>query len=273
MAMSLFECHTSETLLQHGLAAPKAAGAWFNPNSDETAPALFVTPDAAQCWCKPPTSDRNLCFFFSPSRLRFGVDRCMNKEDLLNFHAETYDLPNVQGRIHLFAAVVQDQWWYLGQPVLGSGFGILDAFNQVTVNQFEIGLEQRLPERLWLQFGGHRGWLVCTGRDQFVLHGAHEADYLLTEYWGTISQTMEITRYEEGTLFAATDAKKAAVLYFHQGSTHLHTGVSGPQAGDEGFYGFGDFEFARHWVVPRQQAIELIRHYLDTGSLAGLIEG
>jgi hypothetical protein len=266
MEIELFQSCTAESLREHGHVTPGGTNAWFSRTQKDRAPALFLTPDTAQCWCYPPISDRNLCFFFSPSRLRLGVDRCQNKDELWSFYSDRRDLTSDYRQVHLFAALTWGEWWYLGKPILESGFG-----SNGMLDQFEIGLDEKLPEWLWLQFGGYRGWLICTGQAQYVVKGPSEAEYLLTQYWGTVSQTMEISRYQGDALFAATDNTHAAVLYYSNGSKHLHT--AGTDYGEDNeTYAFLDFEFPRRWMVSRQQAIELIRRYLETGRPAGLSE-
>jgi hypothetical protein len=267
MNLKLFQSYTADELLQYGLVAPSGAEAWFYSTPEGTEYALFFTPDAAECWCYPSISDRNLCCFYSPSRLRLGVDRCQNQRDLLSFRAATFHLPNEHGQVHLFAALPSGKWCYLGQTVLGSGFGTIGSFNQ-----FEIGLDEKLPEWLWLQYGGYRGWLICMYPHQFIIDGAREASSVLNEYWGVKSPTMEIMRYEEDCLSAFTDATGASVVTYHSGLKHLHTVGSGND-GDEEMYGFGDFEFPERWVIPRREAIDLICRYLDTGTPVGLVEG
>jgi hypothetical protein len=272
MDLQLHRSYTASDLGRLGLTVPSDTGVWFQLAMNDAVPTLFLTPDDARCWCYPPTDDRNLCFFFSPFRLRLGVDRCRNKWEMLNFHAALLRQPSVQRRVHLLASLLSDEWWYLGQTSLGSGFG-----NNSTLNQFEIGLDEKLPEQLWHQFGGYRGWLICTGKDQLVIQEAADVDDLLENHWGFRSPQLEITRYADDALFAMADLTGQAALIYRDGSRELHT-VNMANTHDDSLYEFvlshgQPIEVPKQWIIPRREAINLIRRFLDTGVPLGLVDG
>jgi hypothetical protein len=113
--------------------------------------------------------------------------------------------------------------------------------------------------------------LVCAGPRQWVLDGHHGADKILLDSWGSLSSTIEITRYQEDVLFAVTDGTGASVVLHQADSDKMHSQSDSPCPPDVEEYGFGDFEFPPDWVIPRQLAINVIRQYLATGAPVGLV--
>jgi hypothetical protein len=269
MSLELHSSYTAEALRLLGFEAPVSAEVWFRADFEDKESALFLTLDHPACWC-PPVGNPNLCFFYSPSQLRLGVDRCRNKGELLNFHSATFHNREKQSRVHLFASLSSGEWCYLGRPVLGSGFG-----SNGSVDHFSIGLDVKLPERLWHEFGGYRGWIVYCGKNQLIVQGAEDADELLTSLWGTNFVYLEITRYDEDAMSAVTDANDKAVVMYHSDSVEKHS-ANGAGPNDDSFYVFpwdhDAIELPRSWVISRQEAIDLIRRYLDTGAPIGLVE-
>jgi hypothetical protein len=265
MEFTLFQSYQSEELLQSGMVAPNPVRTRFCTNFEETAHALFLMLDNSPSWCHPPT-DQNRCFFFTPSRLRLGIHCCENQEQLLAFHADRSPLPRQHRRIHLFAWLTLDEWCYLGEPELGSCY-LTDG----VIRQFEFGLDEKLPEEIWIRLGGYRGWLVCIGREQHVLQVASDADNLLANRWRAESPFLTVTRYKGDALFAVTDASNTAVITYGDGVRELHS-LGADSYDDEDFVAFHEFEYPRGWLISRWEAIKLIRRYLETGVPNGLIE-
>lgn len=267
MGLTLFKSYTLESLQLHGFDLPDGVNGWFVKAQEVEGYALLFKIKPPNYWCSPPIDDRHLCSFYTPSGLRFGVNCCQNNYELLSFRTATFGLPIENSRIHLFASIKGMEWYYLGESILGSGYGKFDSFNQ-----FDFKLSEKLPEWLWLQFGGYKNWLICTENEQFLVANDIEADWVLMENWGTISPTLEITRYKEDSLFAVTNINNDAVITYHFGEKRLHS-VSSRFGAEKGeYYGFGNYEFPIHWVIPRSHAITLIRRFLNCGLPVGLVE-
>jgi hypothetical protein len=178
-----------------------------------------------------------------------------------------FGAPNATDEAHLFASLSLHDWCYLGQSVIGSGHATNDVLDQL-----RIRLRERLPRSLWHEFGGYHGWLVNMYPHRFVVQGASDADDVLWKHWGPDSRYMEIARYEGDCLSAYTDETGASVVMYSGPPKSLHGLGTEYQDSDEEYLGDGHFEFPRRWAIPRQQAMNLIRHYLDTGRPAGLVD-
>jgi hypothetical protein len=266
MEYQLFQSYASDVLCHVGLKVPTKADASFFITSRGTEPALFLVPARNRQWRYPPATDRTACVFVSPNRLVFGVDHCQQKHVLWQFYSDTASLASEQRQTHVFAALSSDEWCYLGQLVLESGYG-----SNGLLTQFTVLLNEKLPRELWHQLGGYRGWLINTARDQFIVQGSIDSNELLQDHWGVVSPSIEVTRYEGDVLFAVTDSSHAAVISYRDGARELHSISANYDPTDMELYGFGDFEFRRCWVIAKHDAIVLIRLYLDFGSPSGLV--
>jgi hypothetical protein len=268
MNLQLFRSYTASDLVSRGVAVPTTGTeAWFCKTPEDREHILLIHPDSAKCWCFPPITDRNSCFFFSPTRLRLGIDRCHNQEDLLTFYVDTHSLPSELRRVHLLGSLPSGVWCYLGRPTLSSGFG-----SNGSLTQLEIGLDDKMPESLWLQFGGYSGWLVCMYPHQFVVQSQNDVETIVGTFQNAGTLNLEITRYEGDCLSAITDKTGVSVVTYQSGSLHLHSQGNDGELNDEKIYGFTTTEFPRCWVISRHEAMALIRGFLLNGVVQGLVE-
>ena len=164
----------------------------------------------------------------------------------------------------------QDAFVFAGEAFLGS-YGTRAGGPD---NGFEacFSLKQKLPKRVWLEFGGYDGWEIELHHETSLL-GADDVE----GFHGVLElmqferfSHMSMTRYEEDSLTIHTNPSCAWLMYLREpADCGLYT--SEPARGEE-MEEFSctcgiSLEFPRSQTVTHGRAMEVAKHYHATGEL------
>jgi hypothetical protein len=168
-----------------------------------------------------------------------------------------------------FAADERGAFMYVGAGWLVSyGFS-----GSASLGEVDVDLHHKLPEDIWLRFGGYEGWSLTIDEEERRGLSADAALGMVSNAVAKGAGELWLTRYEEDSLNLLIEPRRVFVMYL------AFDGDSGVIAHDPrmaGSQGEASFtlsngqvdEFDYEETLPKDDVISVVRHFLSTGELA-----
>jgi hypothetical protein len=211
--------------------------------------------------------------FPAPSRFRWIARRLYREanDDFGFLPAEVRDraAPTKQGIDIFFAPEEPSTFVYVGDGSLVT-YGFSDSASH---GEADVDLNHKLPEEIWLCFGGYKGWsLTVDGEEQRGL-SADEVLGMVSSAVAKGAGELSLTRYEEDSLTLLIEPRRAFVMYL------AFDGDSGVTAQDPRMAGSPDTasftlsngqvdEFSFEETLPKDDALSVVQHFVSSGGLA-----
>ena len=210
--------------------------------------------------------------FPAPSRFRWiaGSRYREADDDFWFLPAEVREraAPTNQGIEMFFATDEAGAFLYVGAGWLVSyGFS-----GSASLGEAHVDLHHKLPEDIWLRFGGYEGWSLTVDGEERRGLPADDVLELVTAAVAKGTGELWLTRYEEDSLSLLVEPRRAFVMYLAFDGDSGVTARDPRMAGSPGKASFtlsnGPVdEFDYEETLPKDDAIPVIRHFLSTGEL------
>jgi hypothetical protein len=178
--------------------------------------------------------------------------------------------------IHVFARrTPRDEWFDFGMGLLNGIRGSGPSVPEISVREINIRLAVKLPEPLWLLFGGHPGWWLFINRKECEASSPDSVLRAIRDAWGRPPVDLEISRYAGDTLFAIADESGRATVSYWTGQEDHVSRAAVPIAASDPTYIFPrsdnyDHEVPVEQVISREEALSIIEGFVMTGNPVGL---
>lgn len=246
---------------------PAIVGATGEPVREACGGQLIIGRDRLAWLATPPEGS-----FPAPSRFRWTARAQYREADddfwFLPADVRERAAPTEQGIEMLFAPDEPSAFVYVGNASLVSyGFS-----NSASLGEANVDLHQKLPEEIWLRFGGYKGWsLTIDGEEQRGL----SPDAVLARVAPVVASgggELWLTRYEEDSLTLLIEPKRAFVMYLDDGDSSV-TARDPSMAGSPSMARFtlsnGQVdEFSLEETLPKDDALAVVQHFVSSGGLA-----
>lgn len=179
-------------------------------------------------------------------------------------------------RIHIFVRrTPYDDWFDIGKGMRSGIRGSGPSVNEIQLREIHVQLAVKLPESLWLLFGGHPGWSLVIGSEEVEVSTPDSVLEAIRAAWDQPTIDLRISRYAGDSLFAIADESGLATVNYRCESGEYVSGVIGSQFENHSTYFFRksdgwDYEVPVEEVIPRIEALSIIQSYVLTGAPTGL---
>lgn len=249
------------------------------PDFSTATTTLFSSPGELACFAVVDTSSTvrqqrasGISYFFGPRNLLWVPGHTPDPTGEQHSFATAISLFRSHGgSIHVFvrhAAV--DDWFDVGTGIL-NGMHLIGG----SLSDINIQLGVKLPEPLWLLFGGHPGWDLVINNEESEASSSDAVLDAIRDAWNRPPVDLEIGRYAGDTLFAIVDATGRATVSYYKGQDEQVSKAGQPLPPGEPTYIFTrsngyDHEVPVDQVITRDEALSIIENFVMNGSLLGL---
>lgn len=256
------------------------------PDFSAATTELYSTPGELACFALVNTSSTleqrqasGLSYFLGPSYFVWVPNSPFEPTNAKEYSSATHQkLFELHPRyIHVLARRTADEDWFdIGKGLVCGYRGSGATAAETCIREITIQLVAKLPEYLWLEFGGHPGWDLVINNEESAASSPGAVLEAIRDAWSRPPVDLEIGRYDGDVLFAIADeAGRATVNYYSSNKEELVSGT--PQLSDatvethiflrSNSY---DHEVAMGQVITRDEALSIIESFVLTGKPAGL---
>jgi hypothetical protein len=157
---------------------------------------------------------------------------------------------------------------------VGAGWLVSYGFSgSASLGEANVDLHHKLPEDIWLHFGGYAGWSLTIDDEERRGLSADTVLGMVSKAVAKGAGELWLTRYEEDSLNLLIEPMRAFVMYL---AFDGDSGVTARDPGMAGSPGKASFtlsngqvdEFDYEETLPKDDAISVVRHFLSTGEHA-----
>jgi len=135
-------------------------------------------------------------------------------------------------------------------------------------------LSKPLPREAWLRFGGYEGWLVTVDHEEARLpqYDVARLEQLLDALKEVECGHVELTRYEEDTLFLYSNPTRAWIAYLRRlgdNCLFIDNVNETPEPREHFACTCGiDLDFPRDRTLPLEEGLKIVTEFFRTGQLS-----
>ena len=216
-----------------------------------------------------------LSFFFGPEAFVW-VPGNANSVDHEGSTTATGLFESHATQIHLFVKRNPlENWFDIGKGTLNGIRGSGATRQEFILREINIRLAAKLPETLWLEFGGRSGWTLSVNSEEVETSSTESVLEAVRAAWKLPTVDVHISRYAGDLLFAIADKSgRAAVAYWSDEGAYVSQAAE-PSFATDSTYFFPrsdnhDHEVPVEQVISREEALRIIGGVVLTGNPAGL---
>lgn len=250
------------------------------PDYDTVSGELYSSPGELACFALVDTSSTvqhrrasGLSFFLGPENFMWVQGDALK--------TTTGRQGAVANTISLFQSHGEGIQVFVRRSAMGdwldAGRGILNGMHltEGALTEVNIRLAVKLPEALWLEFGGHPGWYLVINNLEKEASSPDAVIAAIRDAWGRPPVDLEIRRYAGDCLFAIADASGHATMSYFADNNEFASGtpqLPGPTVPTHIFPRSDsyDHEVPMGQVITRDEAFSMIENFVLTGKPAGL---
>jgi hypothetical protein len=223
---------------------------------------LFARIDNPPSWSSPIQADYP--YFLSPEHMYWYSKEICWRLPILDGEGCNLQPSPLLSSLHLFIRRSDAALFCY----VGTGHLVTSGFSRPERLLLSYRIDPKLSRETWVSVGGYANWLLTLGHSSINVSSS-DVTHIVKSKWGGVSPYLRLTKYDGGTLQAATNDQGQAVVSYLANS-------ESPERFSGHYYSRGEWisfphENGESWEVPastiidRQEALSIITAYLRTG--------